>query len=55
MILGNDLTAEELDALGDAKILAGVAKIPGRQRCALLAWENLKKALAELKSKTQIS
>ncbi len=47
MIFGKDLSEDEWMLLGDAKILAGVAKIPGRQRCALLAWENLKKALAE--------
>ncbi len=49
MILKQDLSETELSLLGDAKILAGVAKIPGRQKCALLAWENLKQALADRK------
>lgn len=42
MINGQEV---DLSLLGDAKILAGIAKIPGRKRCALLACENLKKGL----------
>ena len=42
MILqGQDAT----ENLGDAKILAGVAKLPGRHRCALMSWENLKQGI----------
>ena len=37
---------DDTENLGDAKILAGVAKLPGRHRCALMSWENLKQGIA---------
>ena len=43
MILKGQVATEEL---GDAKILAGVSKLPGRHRCALMSWENLKQGIA---------
>ena len=45
------VTDEEKELIGDAKILSGVAKLPGRHRCALLAWENLKVGLMKFKEK----
>ena len=45
MIVKSELTVEAKNLLGDAAILKGVSKLPARHRCALLAWENLKKAL----------
>ncbi|MEG0289633.1 MAG: SUF system NifU family Fe-S cluster assembly protein [Carnobacterium sp.] len=44
LVQGKDL--ENLDDLGDAAILSGVAKFPARIRCATLAWKGLEKALA---------
>lgn len=34
------------DALGDLKVLAGIAKLPARVKCATLAWVTLEQALA---------
>jgi nitrogen fixation protein NifU and related proteins len=36
------------DALGDLKVLAGIAKLPARVKCATLAWVTLEQALANL-------
>lgn len=36
---------KDLDALGDAAILSGVAKFPARIKCATLSWKALNRAL----------
>ncbi|WEV60284.1 SUF system NifU family Fe-S cluster assembly protein [Streptococcaceae bacterium ESL0729] len=43
MVQGKD--DPDQDKLGEAKLLAGVAKFPQRIKCATLAWNALKKAL----------
>lgn len=43
LVQGNDVP--ELDKLGDAAMLGGVAKFPARIKCATLAWKALEKAL----------
>lgn len=43
LVQGNDVP--ELDKLGDAAMLGGVAKFPARIKCASLAWKALEKAL----------
>jgi len=43
LVQGNDVA--ELDKLGDAAMLGGVAKFPARIKCATLAWKALEKAL----------
>ncbi len=45
LVQGNEIT--ELDKLGDAAMLGGVAKFPARIKCATLAWKALEKALAD--------
>lgn len=37
--------------LGDLQLLAGVAKLPARVKCAALPWKTLDAALAELKTR----
>jgi len=37
----------ELESLGDAAMLSGVAKFPARIKCATLAWKALGKAMEE--------
>ncbi len=37
--------------LGDLQLLAGVAKLPARVKCAALPWRTLDAALAELKTR----
>jgi nitrogen fixation NifU-like protein len=38
------------DNLGDLKVLAGIAKLPARVKCATLAWVTLERALAHYSS-----
>ncbi|BAL61782.1 SUF system NifU family Fe-S cluster assembly protein [Melissococcus plutonius] len=45
MVQGTDLPEADLDALGDAATLQGVAKFPARIKCSTLAWKALGKAL----------
>lgn len=40
-------SADATDELGPLRSLAGVARFPGRVKCALLAWNALESALAE--------
>ena len=44
MIKGK-LTPEELDELEDAAALQGIAHVPARVKCAVLAWHTLEEAL----------
>ena len=37
----------DLEALGDAQFLAGVAKFPQRVKCSTLPWNALKKAISQ--------
>lgn len=50
MVQGNDV--EDLDDLGEAAVLSGVAKFPARIKCATLAWKALNRALTEGKDTT---
>lgn len=50
LVLGKDV--EELDALGDAAMLGGVAKFPARIKCATLGWKALEKGLIEKQATT---
>jgi nitrogen fixation NifU-like protein len=47
MMLG-DPTAATDEALGQMRALAGVARLPVRVKCALLAWNALEEAFAQL-------
>ncbi|MGE7366417.1 Fe-S cluster assembly sulfur transfer protein SufU [Desemzia incerta] len=38
---------QDVEELGDAILLSGVAKFPARIKCATLSWKALEKALAE--------
>ena len=48
MITEGKLSQEAENTLQDAQILKGVSKLPARQKCALIAWEGLKKAIVEM-------
>ena len=39
------ITEEELDELEDAAALQGIARVPARVKCAVLAWHTLEEAL----------
>jgi nitrogen fixation NifU-like protein len=43
MIHGDETAARD-KALGDMRALAGVAKLPRRVKCAMLAWDALDEA-----------
>lgn len=45
LVQGKDVS--ELEKLGDAAMLGGVAKFPARIKCATLAWKALEKALED--------
>lgn len=45
LVQGKDIS--ELEKLGDAAMLGGVAKFPARIKCATLAWKALEKALED--------
>ena len=45
MIKGDADEKEYLDRLEDCSALAGVAKVPARVKCAVLAWHTLEDAL----------
>ena len=47
MITGHTPESEAPRALGDLRLLSGVAKFPQRIKCATLGWHALKGALAE--------
>jgi nitrogen fixation NifU-like protein len=46
LVQGDPVAADD-SALGPLRALSGVARVPARARCALLAWEALGTALAE--------
>ncbi len=50
MITGKELTEEELDRLEDVQALAGIANMPARVKCAVLAWRTLEGELIRLGS-----
>ncbi|MGX7419917.1 Fe-S cluster assembly sulfur transfer protein SufU [Carnobacterium gallinarum] len=45
LVQGNEVV--NLDGLGDAAMLSGVAKFPARIKCATLSWKALNRALVE--------
>jgi NifU-like protein involved in Fe-S cluster formation len=45
-MIGGDADAATDRSLGDLRALAGVARLPSRHSCALLAWKALADALA---------
>lgn len=45
MVAGEDEAAGDLDDLGDAALLSGVAKFPARIKCSTLAWKAVYQAL----------
>ncbi|MFV0557579.1 MAG: Fe-S cluster assembly sulfur transfer protein SufU [Enterococcus sp.] len=45
LVLGHEVP--EVEKLGDAELLGGVAKFPARIKCATLAWKALEKAMNE--------
>lgn len=47
MLMGNNDADEDVDALGDAAVLATVVKFPARIKCATLAWKALEQAIGE--------
>ncbi len=48
MITGKELTEDELDKLEDVQALAGIAKMPARVKCAVLAWRTLQGELEKI-------
>ena len=50
MITGSELSEDKLDTLEDAQALSGVAKMPARVKCAVLAWRTLEGELAKLEN-----
>ncbi|CAM3329931.1 Fe-S cluster assembly sulfur transfer protein SufU [Vagococcus fessus] len=50
LVQGKDVA--NLDALGDAQMLAGVAKFPARIKCATLGWKALEKGIHENQTMT---
>ena len=55
MITGKTPMAEAPKALGDLRLLSGVAKFPQRIKCATLGWHALKGALAETEAGDKFS
>lgn len=53
MVMGDTEAADDV-ALGKARALAGVARFPGRVKCALLAWNALERGLAESESQSKL-
>lgn len=47
-VLGGDAAAAADPSLGDLRAFAGLARFPGRHRCALLPWDALSEAMAAL-------
>ena len=45
-LLRGDATAAADEALGDLRALSGVSRFPSRHRCATLAWDAMRRALA---------
>ncbi|MFI3258112.1 MAG: SUF system NifU family Fe-S cluster assembly protein [Spirochaetales bacterium] len=41
MITGEKISEEDMDSLEDAQALAGIANMPARVKCAVLAWRTL--------------
>ncbi|MDR0788387.1 MAG: SUF system NifU family Fe-S cluster assembly protein [Gemmatimonadota bacterium] len=52
-LLHGDPEAATNPALGDLRALSGVAKLPARVRCALLAWDALTEAETTLRNRDQ--
>ncbi len=50
MIMGKELSEDELDRLEDVQALAGIAKMPARVKCAVLAWRTLQGELERLEN-----
>lgn len=50
LVQGNEV--KNLDDLGDAAILSGVAKFPARIKCATLGWKVLERGIYENKTTT---
>lgn len=48
MITTGNLTEEQLDRLEDVQALAGVARMPARVKCAVLAWRTLQGEVEKL-------
>ena len=51
MMRGDELSDEQLDAMGDLEALQGVRKFPIRIKCALLPWAALDDGVAEYRSR----
>ena len=47
MIQGEELTEEDVEALGELEVLEGVRRFPIRIKCALLAWAALDDGIEE--------
>lgn len=45
MVMGNEQSDDELDALGKLAVFSGVREFPMRVKCATLGWHTLKQAL----------
>lgn len=45
MATGKDLSASDMEALGDASIFEGLSKMPARVKCGTLGWHCLETAL----------
>ena len=52
MMRGDELSGEQLDAMGDLEALQGVRKFPIRIKCALLPWAALDDGVAEYRSRS---
>lgn len=47
MTLGEELSPQEQDLLGDATLLSGVAQFPARIKCATMAWKAIYQLVEE--------
>ena len=52
MMRGEELSNEQLDAMGDLEALQGVRKFPIRIKCALLPWAALDDGVSEYRSRS---
>ena len=51
LMMGEDLSDEEMERLGDLEALQGVRQFPIRVKCALLAWSALQDALRQIENR----
>ena len=53
--LVTDETTEQLQTLGDLRLMQGVRKFPQRVKCAMLAWRAIEEALRQTEGESTVS